>query len=120
MVLSLRRSCRPPSYCLLPTSVPFIFANKPPLDYFSSVMSIALLTAAVSKDKQEDEMVRQMRLTAFFSAFVFVVGFVAVQPVVMTAVGSDGEYLTAHFAVLMMLLSYHYTFYSMKRRARRE
>ena len=95
------------------------FGDKIWVGYCMSLLVMGLLTAATSKDRREDEMLRQMRLTAYVSAFVIGVLFVAVQPFISLLFGAEYDY-NAVTAVVFMLLMYHSAFYAMKKRARRE
>ena len=80
---------------------------------------VAIFVAAISRDRHEDEMLKQMRFAAFFSAFTFGVMYPAIMPFVSLVFSSDNK-VSGMFVSIMMLWFYHVVFYAMKRRARRE
>ncbi len=98
-----------------------VFHDKIWTEYCMSIFTIGLFVAAISKDRHEDEMLKQMRFMAFFSAFILGVLFPALMPFFSLTFSSDNIVLSSGiFVPIMMLWIYHSTFNTMKRRARRE
>lgn len=97
----------------------FAFRSKIWAEYCAAIFIIGLFVAAISRDRHEDEMLKQMRFAAFFSAFTFGVMYPAIMPFVSLVFSSDNK-VSGMIVSIMMLWFYHFVFYAMKRRARRE
>ncbi len=75
---------------------------------------IGLYVAAISRDRQEDEMLRSIRFAALFAAFGYGVLVVAIDPfadLIFSIQRKDSNFAT----VLRSLFFYHFMFYIMKR-----
>ncbi len=84
-----------------------------------NVMLISLLAVSVSKDKEEDEMLKLMRMQSYALAFIIGVLFAVFQPVfnylvalVMNSNKSDystiGEFQVLFFMLLIQLIFFNY------------
>ncbi len=77
-----------------------------------AVMVLGLWAAAMSRDRVEDEMLLQVRLSSVFMAFAWVSGMSIFWQL------TDGDFPIAA-GVVSMLLFYHLAFWGMKSRIRR-
>ncbi len=87
-------------------------------EYALSLVIIALFVAAMSRDRAEDEMLRQIRLASIFHAFCWVTLYVALYPLLTCFLHTP--MINTHAAILSMVLIYHTNFILSKWRVRRE
>jgi hypothetical protein len=84
-----------------------------------NVMLISLLLVSISKDKEEDEMIKLMRMQSYALAFIIGVLFAVFQPVfnylVAYLINSDvstfstiGEFQVLFFMLLIQLIFFNY------------
>jgi len=89
-----------------------------------SIMLISLLVISVSKDKEEDEMVKLIRVQSYALAFVIGVLFAVIQPVINYLVGlvvsTDKTIYTnlGDFQVLIFMLMIQLNFFYFLKRMR--
>lgn len=83
-----------------------------------SLNIISLFIAAMSRDKFEDEMLQQVRLTSIFYAFCWVTLYVAIYPLLVHFMRVS--MINAQTAIFSMLLIYHINFNMSKLYVRRE
>ena len=89
-----------------------------------SIMLISLLVISVSKDKEEDEMVKLIRVQSYALAFVIGVLFAVIQPVINYLVGlvvsTDKTIYTnlGDFQVLIFMLLIQLNFFYFLKRMR--
>lgn len=84
-----------------------------------SVLLVSLLVIAISKDKEEDEMIKLMRMQSYALAFIIGVLYAVFQPIfnyivalVMGSYTSDytkiGEFQVLFFMLLIQLMFFNY------------